>query len=62
MINEVITLAKMSMGVEQAKAEAIKDFAERLKHMLGLISGVDYDCSTIFYHIDNLVKEMVGEG
>ena len=50
----------IAIDIVTAKTEAIKEFAERLKHMLGLINGFDYDCSTIFYHIDNLVKEMVG--
>lgn len=51
----------VEFNVSQARKKAIKEFAERLKHMLGLINGFDYDCSTIFYHIDNLVKEMVGD-
>jgi hypothetical protein len=53
------TLAKMSMGVEQEKAEAIKEFAERLKSVLlgkYCINGAITE--TI---IDNLVKEMVGD-
>lgn len=45
------TLAKMSMGLEEAKAEAIKEFAEQAKHRLCL-SG-DY-----LEELDNLVKEM----
>lgn len=49
------TLAKMSMGVAEAKAEAIKEFAERLKPMLGFGRYTSYE------DIDNLVKEMVGE-
>lgn len=47
--------------LSEVRAEAIKEFADKLKNMLGLINGFDYDCSTIFYHIDNLVKEMVGD-
>ena len=50
------TLAKMSMGVEQAIAEAIKKFAERLKGEMGFGRYIQAD------QIDNLVKEMVGEG
>ena len=54
------TLAKMSMGVEQAKAEAIKEFAERLKSYAHEIS-----CNVLLVvtkdDIDNLVKEMVGD-
>lgn len=48
------TLAKMSMGVEQAKAEAIKEFAERLKEIYATHDG-------LWITIDNLVKEMVGD-
>ena len=57
--NKLLDIAETKF--ETIKAEAYKEFAERLKHMLGLINGFDYDCSTIFYHIDNLLKEMVGE-
>lgn len=55
------TLAKMSMGVEQAKVNAIKEFAERLKSYAHEIS-----CNVLLVvtkdDIDYLVKEMVGEG
>ena len=51
------TLAKMSMGVEQAKAEAIKEFAERLKK----IAYKYFVYSVTVNEIDNLVKEMVGD-
>ena len=43
------------------QTEAVRGFAKNLKHLLGLINGFDFDCSTIFYHIDNLVKEMAGD-
>ena len=50
--------------VKQLKADAIKEFAERLKKM-SIISG-DIpgwrDVTTNEMDIDNLVKEMVGEG
>ena len=54
------TLAKMSMGVEQAKSEAIKEFAKRLKSDMSYsyLLGRKF-CTDIT--IDNLVKEMVGE-
>ena len=40
---------------KQAKAEAIKEFAERLKKVLGFGRYISYE------QIDNLVKEMVGD-
>ena len=54
------TLAKMSMGVEQAKSEAIKEFAKRLKSDMSYsyLLGRKF-CTDIT--IDNLVKEMVGD-
>ena len=42
--------------VETAKAEAIKEFAERLKEELSFGKYIQPD------QIDNLVKEMVGDG
>lgn len=54
-------IKEVAKSHEIDRNKAIKEFAERLKEMLGLINGFDYDCSTIFYHIDNLVKEMVGD-
>ena len=53
------TLAKMSMGVEEAKAEAIKEFAENCKK--GLRTGEIIMDKSIRDIIDNLVKEMVGD-
>ena len=44
----------------EAKAEAIKEFAERLKEHLKGYGGL-YCVTTMNAHIDNLVKEMVGE-
>ena len=41
--------------IEKARAEAIKEFAEKLKKLMELESVI-YNS-----HIDNLVKEMVGE-
>ena len=42
------------------KAEAIKEFAERLKNSLKGYGGL-YCLTTMKVRIDNLVKEMVGE-
>ena len=41
------------------KAEAVKEFAERLKERFE--SGSTYSGGLLFVNIDNLVKEMVGE-
>ena len=53
------TLAKMSMGVEQAKAEAIKEFAKRLKAEYKKHFSSEW--IAVYNTIDNLVKEMVGD-
>lgn len=53
------TLAKMSMGVEEAKAEAIKEFAERLKKEK--FTHTNFGELVYVEDIDNLVKEMVGD-
>ena len=54
------TLAKMSMGVEQAKAEAIKEFAESFKVKFAKERYRDnYVIDDEM--LDNLVKEMVGD-
>ena len=60
------TLAKMSVGVEQAKAEAIKEFEEKLKDNMNDIPGMEYGSGDLYYliskdFVDNLVKEMVGD-
>ena len=44
--------------VEQIKSEAIKEFAEKLKKRFYLCAG---RCVVNVYHINNLVKEMVGD-
>ena len=44
----------------EIRAEAIKEFAERLKKHLKGYGGL-YCVTTMNTHIDNLVKEMVGE-
>lgn len=51
----------------QIKAEAYKEFAERLKEKLGICHIVSdgeycgYDCGDVHKCIDNILKEMVGE-
>ena len=54
--------------IQEAKSEAIKEFAERLKNKIKTECNpygkptFDYDTSlAIMRYIDNLVKEMVGE-
>ena len=58
------TLAKMSMGVEQAKAEAIKEFAERLKTQKTTAISCDlFEEGVRKSDIDNLILDftkMVG--
>lgn len=44
--------------VEQIKSEAYKEFAEKLKKRFYLCAG---RCVVDVYHIDSLVKEMVGD-
>ena len=49
---------------DKLEAEAIKDFAERLKNKLAACSKtIDGECEYLIcdYDIDNLVKEMIGE-
>ncbi len=43
------------------KSEAIKEFAERLKEKFKCGDDVLYEERLIYYKIDDLVKEMVGE-
>ena len=49
----------INTAVEEAKAEAIKEFAERLKEEA--VTKCDWDNCVDVEDIDNLVKEMVGE-
>ena len=51
--------------LQQAKSEAIREFAERLKKDMRLEDNCEYDCATCYYEckdyvplIDNLVREM----
>ena len=53
--------------VEQIKAEAYKEFAEKLKKEIRLEDDCDYNCRECCYEcndyviaVDNLLKEMVG--
>ena len=51
---------KMMVLINEIKAEAIKEFADRLKGYL-ISSGGLYSVITTIKEIDNLVKEMVGD-
>jgi hypothetical protein len=53
---------KMMVLINEIKAEAIKEFAERLKGTVDLDTFGKLDYAISIYDIDNLVKEMVGEG
>lgn len=48
---------EIAIDIETAKAEAVKEFAERVKSRLITVTYINFDDI-----IDNLVKEMVGEG
>lgn len=60
---------EVSENIEkQIKAEAYKEFAERLKDEIRLNDDCDYNCRECYYEckdyvipVDNLLKEMVGE-
>ena len=55
------SIFEISNAYERGRAEAIKEFAERLKeHLKG--NGGLYCVTTMNAKIDNLVKERVGEG
>lgn len=51
-------IERLLQKLQQAKFEAIKEFAEKLKKRFYLSAG---RCVVDVYHIDNLLKEMVGE-
>ncbi len=51
---------KCDRCISKDKAEAIKEFADRLKDVFVTIDGT-FECCEIEDHIDNLVKEMVGD-
>lgn len=44
--------------VKTSRYEAIREFAEKLKALIGLMNEGDNDYSVTFDYIDNLVKEM----
>lgn len=63
-----MTDKKFTDDEEIVKAEAYKEFAERLKEEIRLEDDCDYNCRDCCYEcndyviaIDNLLKEMVGE-
>ena len=45
---------------DTTRAEAIKEFAEKLKDVFTTIDGT-FECCEVEEYIDNLVKEMAGE-
>lgn len=58
----------LSEEILEAKAEAYKEFAKKLKEEIRLEDDCDYNCRECYYEckdyviaIDNLLKEMVGE-
>ena len=61
-------IERLLQKLQQAKSEAIKEFAERLKDDMRLDEECKYNCISCCYEckefvpqIDNLVKEMTGE-
>jgi hypothetical protein len=55
---------ELNIGIAELRAEAIKEFAEkleRIKRPRSLIFESDYMFTVTMMEIDNLVKEMVGE-
>lgn len=63
---ETPTLEELLEHMENLKSEAIKEFAERLKKLFDVLECQYFDeditMNTIRETVDNLVKEMVGEG
>ena len=63
---ELLAICKKDLPEQTAKAikaEAVKEFAERLKEKQQTFIGDEYTYKFIYLiEIDNLVKEMVGEG
>lgn len=66
--NSIASYEDLQNYIQEAKSEAIKEFAERLKNKIKTECNpygkptFDYDTSlAIMCYIDNLVKEMVGE-
>ena len=57
-----IDIAKRETGyVELARAEAIKEFAEKLKDRVSCIPQHHFTLAEVQYYIDNLAKEMTEE-
>lgn len=55
-------IALHSMLIANAKSEAIKEFAERLKNSIYINTNLlVYQCEDVESVIDDIVKEMVGE-
>jgi len=68
LISALSELSLTRASLNNAKAEAYKEFAERLKEEMRLEDDCDYNCQECCYEcndyviaIDNLLKEMVGE-
>ena len=62
-LKEAYAIYEETTGLKWARAEAVKEFAKRLKAKLHL-DGVVMGCNCAFVEdvqIDNLVKEMTGE-
>ena len=65
--NAIASYEDFQNYIQEAKSEAVKEFAERLKEKLGdcyIVSDGEYcgfDCGDIHRTITNLLKEMVGE-
>lgn len=59
-----VDLEQLAKHLDSIRAEAIKEFAERLKNFGYKICKPSGDWVTVVKetNIDNLVKEMVGEG
>lgn len=63
-INEKVQ--EFELDIKSIKAEAIKEFAERLKDNINDIPRMEYGSGDLYYligkdFVDNLVKEMVGD-
>ena len=52
-------IGKLQKKIKTARAEAVKEFAERLKNSTCCIAQCHFTYAEVEYHIDNLVKEMV---
>ena len=58
----LLIAAELSRKLKTAKAEAVKEFAERLKKEIDIRPTYSREQNKyVFFLIDNLVKEMVGE-